>query len=211
MSCTQNLSLRQNYFPKTVLTRTYRIPWLFWSLFLRKARSQQQHRFTTKREVMSPCKQPSSRNVRATGVLPQLVGRCPARLLLVTSTLLLLLRVYVWTRSLWTGIFFWECLTPKSVLFFTKETTEEGAQGPESKEDNEELNKKQEGPEMVVDPAESRSSKSRYLCVALTITQPFLAFTCYWQLYFFFNSPSKLILKCCLKLVWKFNFIYLEC
>ncbi|XP_059535731.1 cancer/testis antigen 47A-like [Myotis daubentonii] len=59
------------------------------------------------------------------------------------------------------------------------ETTEEGAVGAESKEDSEALNQKQEGPEMVVDPAESRSSKSRYLCVALNITQPFLAFTCY--------------------------------
>ncbi|XP_036160013.1 cancer/testis antigen 47A-like [Myotis myotis] len=60
-----------------------------------------------------------------------------------------------------------------------RETTEEGAEGAESKEDSEELNQKQEGPEMVVDPAESRASKSRYLCVALNITQPFLAFTCY--------------------------------
>ncbi|KAK1346381.1 hypothetical protein QTO34_000236 [Cnephaeus nilssonii] len=60
-----------------------------------------------------------------------------------------------------------------------RETTEEEAQDAESKEDKEELNEKQEGPEKVVDPSENRSRKSRYLCVALNITQPFLAFTCY--------------------------------
>lgn len=62
----------------------------------------------------------------------------------------------------WVFIFFCECLVSKSVLFFTKETTksqyedsEEDAQDAENKEEEEKFNKKQEGPEKDVDPAES--------------------------------------------------------
>lgn len=80
--------------------------------------------------------------------------------------------------------FFCECLIPKSVLFFIKETAtyqdenpEKEAQDAESMEEKEEMSKKQEGPEKDEESAESRSGKSKCLCVALNITQPFLAFT----------------------------------
>ncbi|XP_058391088.1 cancer/testis antigen 47A-like [Diceros bicornis minor] len=65
------------------------------------------------------------------------------------------------------GELFSECLVPTSLLFFTKETTKcryenanEEVEDAESKEEKEKFNRKQEGPEKDLDPAESTLRKS---------------------------------------------------
>ncbi|XP_036125957.1 cancer/testis antigen 47A-like [Molossus molossus] len=69
-------------------------------------------------------------------------------------------------------------LTHSETTKYQHENSEEEAQDAESNEEQEEFNKKQEGPKKDEESAESRSGKSKCLCVALKITQPFLAFTC---------------------------------
>ena len=84
--------------------------------------------------------------------------------------------------SLWVGIFFFSCepLIPKSVLFFTKEiakhqdeNSKKEVQDTESEGKEEKYNKTQEEPEKNLDPAKDKPRKSRYLCIALKITQLF--------------------------------------
>ena len=103
----------------------------------------------------------------------------------------------VCSYSLWVGIFFsCEHLVPNSVLFFTKEITkyqdensEKDVQDTESEGKEEKYNKKQEEPENNLDPAKDRPRKSRYLCIALKITQLFPGI---YKFFLLFNSPSKL-------------------
>ena len=68
----------------------------------------------------------------------------------------------------------------QSLLFFSKETAEcqdenskEEAQATKSEGKEKKYNKKQEEPEKDPDPAKDRPRKSRYLCIALKITQLF--------------------------------------
>nr|XP_012594319.2 cancer/testis antigen 47A-like isoform X1 [Microcebus murinus] len=49
----------------------------------------------------------------------------------------------------------------------------------EAAEENENENKEEEGPPMDVDPGEVKPTKSRYLCIPLSIARLFLAFTSY--------------------------------
>ena len=68
----------------------------------------------------------------------------------------------------------------QSLLFFSKETAEcqdenskEEVQGTRSEGKEKKYNRKQEEPEKGLDPAKDRPRKSRYLCIALKITQLF--------------------------------------
>lgn len=68
----------------------------------------------------------------------------------------------------------------QSLLFLSKETAEcqdenskEEGQGTKSEGKEKKYNRKQEEPEKDLDPAKERPRKSRYLCVALKITQLF--------------------------------------
>ena len=78
--------------------------------------------------------------------------------------------------------FFFSCepLILKSVLFFTKEiakhqdeNSKKEVQDTESEGKEEKYNKKQDEPEKNLDPAKDKPRKSRYLCIALKITQLF--------------------------------------
>ena len=126
-------------------------------------------------------------------------GRPPVTLFLV-APILLLLRVEFWMSvpiPYELGFFFsCEHLVPNSVLFFTKEITkyqdensEKDVQDTESEGKEEKYNKKQEEPENNLDPAKDRPRKSRYLCIALKITQLFPGI---YKFFLLFNSPSKL-------------------
>lgn len=90
------------------------------------------------------------------------------------------------------GFFFREVPVPTSVLYFTKEASDyqyedsdEEVQEAEGGEENSD-EKPEEGPEKDLDPAKDSPRKPRYLCVALSITQPpFLAYI------FKFSPQSK--------------------
>ena len=80
----------------------------------------------------------------------------------------------------WDFFFSCEPLIPKSVLFFTKEiakhqdeNSKKEVQDTASEGKEEKYNKTQEEPEKNLDPAKDKPRKSRYLCIALKITQLF--------------------------------------
>ena len=80
----------------------------------------------------------------------------------------------------WDFFFFCKRLVPKSVLFFTKEigkhqdeNSKKEIQGTECEVKEEKYNKKQEEPEKNLDPAKDSPKNSRYLCIALKISQLF--------------------------------------
>ncbi|XP_023373178.1 cancer/testis antigen 47A-like [Otolemur garnettii] len=64
------------------------------------------------------------------------------------------------------------------------EELDEDDEGDEEKEKEENEKEQDEGPEEDLDPGEGKPTKSRYLCIALSISRLFLAFSCYLQLYF---------------------------
>lgn len=99
---------------------------------------------------------------------------------------------WMWLLIINWVIFFREVPVPTSVLYFTKEASdyqyeesdEEVQEAEGEEEDSDE--KPEEGPEKDLDPAEDGPREPRYLCAALSITQPpFLAYI------FKFSPQSK--------------------